>query len=256
MLKKLILLFYFCFMSLFGIEVIWKEENIEQADVKKLYKEYIEKNYSDEVKKFKKSFILDKYGNKYRTVKSPYTEKLWLDRNLGASRVCTSYDDKQCYGDYFQWGRNSDGHEKHNSDITSLEKYSSNSHHNKFITSYINRNSLNSPDSKLWQRFSGINNPCPIGFIVPNINELKAEIININNKYDAFNNFLKLPSAGNRNNVNGKIYGQSKYGNIWTSSIASIYKSDSSTSLGYNDNGSNWDQDHKNYGQSVRCIFE
>jgi len=41
-------------------------------------------------------------GTRYGTIKSPYTGKTWLDRNLGASKVCTSVRDTACYGDYYQ----------------------------------------------------------------------------------------------------------------------------------------------------------
>ena len=44
-------------------------------------------------------------GKSYGTVTSSYTGKVWLDRNLGASQVCTALDDTACYGDYYQWGR-------------------------------------------------------------------------------------------------------------------------------------------------------
>lgn len=45
----------------------------------------------------------------YQTITSPYTGKVWLDRNLGAKRVCQSFSDTQCYGDYYKFsedGRN------------------------------------------------------------------------------------------------------------------------------------------------------
>nr|WP_320009862.1 hypothetical protein [uncultured Desulfobulbus sp.] len=45
------------------------------------------------------------------TVTSP-TGRVWMDHNLGASRVATSYDDKEAYGNLYQWGRGSDGHER------------------------------------------------------------------------------------------------------------------------------------------------
>jgi len=52
------------------------------------------------------------HGVTYGTVTSPYTGRVWLDGNLGASQVCTAYNDSTCYGDYYQWGRGTDGHEK------------------------------------------------------------------------------------------------------------------------------------------------
>jgi len=66
------------------------------------------------------NFILDDggithNGVKYDTVTSPYTGRVWLDRNLGASQVCTSATDTACYGDYYQWGRGHDGHQSSSS---------------------------------------------------------------------------------------------------------------------------------------------
>jgi len=54
-------------------------------------------------------------GRAYNTVLSPKTGRVWLDRNLGADRVCLSKTDLNCYGDFYQFGRPSDGHEKRNS---------------------------------------------------------------------------------------------------------------------------------------------
>lgn len=56
-------------------------------------------------------------GVEYGEVTSPITGRVWLDRNLGAKEVCTSIDDKNCFGDYYQWGRGSDGHEKYKSRV-------------------------------------------------------------------------------------------------------------------------------------------
>jgi hypothetical protein len=40
------------------------------------------------------------------------TGKVWMDRNLGATRQAQSSTDYLAYGDLYQWGRNPDGHEK------------------------------------------------------------------------------------------------------------------------------------------------
>jgi hypothetical protein len=42
-----------------------------------------------------------------------------MDRNLGAARAATSSTDAEAYGDLYQWGRGTDGHEKRNSQTTS-----------------------------------------------------------------------------------------------------------------------------------------
>lgn len=38
--------------------------------------------------------------------------QVWMDRNLGASRVAISSADSLAYGDLYQWGRGTDGHEQ------------------------------------------------------------------------------------------------------------------------------------------------
>jgi hypothetical protein len=49
-------------------------------------------------------------GLTYRLITSPNPpHRVWLDRNLGASQVCTSVTDTACYGDLYQWGRAKDG---------------------------------------------------------------------------------------------------------------------------------------------------
>ena len=53
-----------------------------------------------------------------KDVVSP-TGRIWMDRNLGASRVATSSNDEDAFGDLYQWGRYSDGHQCRNSSITS-----------------------------------------------------------------------------------------------------------------------------------------
>jgi hypothetical protein len=47
------------------------------------------------------------YGFSFNTT----TGIIWLDRNLGASQIATSDSDSSAYGDYYQWGRNPDGHQ-------------------------------------------------------------------------------------------------------------------------------------------------
>ncbi|MCB4784323.1 MAG: hypothetical protein LGB69_07050, partial [Sulfurovum sp.] len=50
----------------------------------------------------------------YRRVTTK-TGRIWLDRNLGASQVAASPFDEASYGDYFQWGRPADGHQRSDS---------------------------------------------------------------------------------------------------------------------------------------------
>ena len=165
-------------------------------------------------------------GTTYGTVTSPYTGKVWLDRNLGASQVCTAYNDTACYGDYYQWGRNYDGHQDSDSPTTTIQATDVNNvGHGDFIddgysfrwASVDNDGSLRSTN---WSKTDGTS-VCPRGFRVPTRDELQAEFENSNSlvNVDFFNNFLKFPIAGKRSgsqafqpDANEEVSG------IWTSS--------------------------------------
>ncbi len=259
--KKTILTILLLANILFATQIVWdgKSQTISHEEYQKAIKEYVDKTYPNKVKTYKKyQYQLlhptDKYGNVYGIVKSPYTGKIWLDRNLGAKRVCRSFDDEQCYGDYFQWGRDSDGHEKQNSATTSTLSSSDTPNHSKFIKSDGNHNWdwRNPQNDNLWQGVDGINNPCPKGYRVPTIDELLVETINqgVKNRYDAFKSFLKLPSAGYRSSGNGFMYTQGSWGDVWSSAV------DGSGSFYLDCNSGNAYKDDVNraFGQSVRCL--
>jgi Protein of unknown function (DUF1566)/Bacterial Ig domain len=155
----------------------------------------------------KKDTILHN-GFSYGTVSSPYTGRVWLDRNLGAFQVCTAYNDSECYGDYYQWGRNADGHEKTTSAIASVKPTNvSDVGHGKFISTIAPPHDWTSSDgwgsqrSLNWSMTDGTS-VCPVGYRVPTISELTAETLysvdGVRNRMDAMNNFLKLPSSSSR----------------------------------------------------------
>ena len=54
------------------------------------------------------------------TVYNPVTGRTWMDKNLGASQVAISFDDVNAFGDLYQWGRASDGHQLRNSTTTTV----------------------------------------------------------------------------------------------------------------------------------------
>ncbi len=276
MIKKLVFTFLALNFSLQASEMVWdgSDSSINSQEYDKAIQEYIDKTYPQKVKEWKKLYKVrlarikaeaerkrlyklnhptDKYGNEYGTVKSSYTGKIWLDRNLGASRVCTSYNDSSCYGDYFQWGRDADGHEKKESSQTSSISYSSTPNHSKSITSSkSNRYDwISNQNDNLWQGINGKNNPCPKGFRVPTIDELLAETTKqgVRNKNDAFNNFLKLPSAGKRTNRSGSFYDQGSWGDLWSSSVNGKY----SHNLYFNSDNARKYYDYRATAFSVRC---
>jgi hypothetical protein len=84
------------------------------------------------------------------------TGKEWMDRNLGASQVATSSIDASAYGDLYQWGRLTDGHEKRTSGTTSTLSSTDDPGHGDFITPGSPPWDWRSPQNdNLWQGVSG-----------------------------------------------------------------------------------------------------
>ena len=98
----------------------------------------------------------------YGTVESQ--GKCWLDRNLGASRVATAYNDSQAYGDLFQWGRLDDGHQDRTSATTTATSSTDDPGHSNFIYGMGDPYDWRDPQNdNLWQGNGAINDPCPPG---------------------------------------------------------------------------------------------
>ena len=101
-------------------------------------------------------------GIEYLTVTSPDTGKIWLDRNLGASQVCTSSTDSSCYGNLYQWGRNDDGHES--SSTTTVTRASNiNPGYANFITQTIGQRLIVQERTAVVPCDGGTNVICPAG---------------------------------------------------------------------------------------------
>jgi len=203
-------------------------------------------------------------GIAYKVVTSPYTDKQWLDRNLGATQVCTAFNDTACYGDYYQWGRDADGHEESTSGTTTTQATNiDNVGHANFITAddtndydwaktVDNNGSLRQAN---WSKIDGTS-VCPSGFRMPTIEELRTELLEagsdqIQNRDDAFSNFLKLPAAGKHSYFDGAMYDVGSLGDVWSSSISGSYASHlyfSATAAGDLNYG------YRAYGLSVRCL--
>ncbi|MBS9782902.1 MAG: hypothetical protein KGV43_03785, partial [Arcobacter sp.] len=172
-------------------------------------------------------------------ITSPITDRKWLDRNLGATQVCTkSRDDfgsdekyvisqKNCFGDYYQWGRYSDGHEKITSQAVSINDVNFNkpkTYKGKFIISDADHDwdwtTIDGDGSKrkaFWSKTDGTS-ICPIGFRVPSLKELKDETtsyareedlasgkVKVTNRDTAFKNFLKFPASRGRASGDGSL---------------------------------------------------
>lgn len=164
----------------------------------------------------------------YESVVSPYTGKVWLDRNLGASQVCAALDDATCYGSHYQFGRNYDGHQEASSTITSTLYNAIDGIGSDFVARSSSPYDWTTADSNgslrvsNWSKTDGTS-ICPVGFRVPTMLELLYETLNasqpIANNTDAFNSFLKLPSAGTRYETDGSIESEGVVGFIATTKL-------------------------------------
>lgn len=156
------------------------------------------------------------------TVYNPATGETWMDRNLGASQVATSYYDTLAHGDLYQWGRLKDGHESRNSGIYFFTSSTDVPGHTFFIQVPYSPYDWRSPKNDfLWQGVNGINNPCPCGFRLPTEAELEAERLSwaANNAIGAFGSPLKLTVGGSRNTNNGSLGNVNNMGYYWSSSL-------------------------------------
>jgi len=175
----------------------------------------------------------------------------WMDRNLGANRVAESSDDSESYGDLYQWGRFSDGHEKRNSTTTGTQSVGDVPNHGNFIIGYQDWRST--PNDELWQD-SGLNNPCPAGFRVPTEAEWKAEYQSwiSPNSAGAYTSPLKQVTAGARWGSDGSVNNEGDDG--WY--LATTLGGGVPYYLNFYDNGVfvGTGSSNRSLGGSIRCI--
>jgi uncharacterized protein (TIGR02145 family) len=180
-----------------------------------------------------------------------YNDRCWLNKNLGAIQPASSYNDYSSFGDYYQWGRLLDGHEKPSSIVTSVLSNQDDPEHGMFIISNSNPYDWRVPQNEsLWHSISGNNNPCPEDWHVPSISEWISASNEWSNRISAVNSPLKLPSAGYRSGTIGNFLDQGTTGNYWSSTPSS-----SNCSYLYFDiNNKNSQATNRINGMSVRCI--
>ncbi|MCB4775721.1 MAG: pre-peptidase C-terminal domain-containing protein, partial [Sulfurovum sp.] len=146
-------------------------------------------------------------GFRYGCVASSKTNRIWLDRNLGASRAATSLSDEGSYGYHFQWGRPKDGHQGVFSDKTNRRATTIHPSSSAFIA--VDNNTTDwvadgvddngaQREAFLWKTDgTGI---CPKGFRVPTIEELFLE-----SSQPHFQSTLNFPLAGFRDGITGDV---------------------------------------------------
>lgn len=207
-------------------------------------------------------------GDNYGTVTSPKTGRIWLDRNLGATKICNKkrsefnsdaeYASSQtdCFGDYYQWGRNADGHQKKDSETSTYRRSSiETGTYNRFVKStnstyhydWVTPDSNGNSRSARWAKTDG-SSICPSGFRVPTIGELQKETVYLSEFIDT----LKLPFTGKRDRSTAKIYYKGFVGSVWSTSTDSYYTK--RLSYDYNNGFDISFKDDRAVGYPVRCI--
>jgi uncharacterized protein (TIGR02145 family) len=204
--------------------------------------------------------------------------RTWLNNNLGANysninnanfnptSQAFGSTDFNAYGSLFQWGRYSDGHElvnwtssttatAPNASITTLSG-SDQPGHSFFIRNVpvlFTPINWRSPPTGLWGDANHTNNPCPLGYRVPNELEVNAiRSLFISNAATAHASSLRLTVAGRRdgttpftNPVNQGVY--------WTR-ITTPTSLNDSRALTFSATISNVSNISRGEGASVRCI--
>ena len=175
-------------------------------------------------------------------------KRIWMDRNLGASRVATSSTDVEAYGDLYQWGRGADGHQSRTSATITTLSSADQPGNGRFILAPDKPIDWRSPqNNNLWQGVNGTNNPCPSGYRLPTEAEWTTERDSWSPKTSvgAFASPLKLPMAGNRTGYDGLIIKVGTIGYYWSSTDYGLSFEGSYTSMSPYSRAN---------GFSVRCI--
>ena len=226
----------------------------------------------------------------FTTVTSPDTAKVWMSRHLGAIQDCTTKTDTACYGDLYQWGRHSDGHQRIDRNTTDncfdsantsiictsstttiretgitatvagVSFIANSSNPGDWVENTTQDNNNVDDDGALRTAFlsktdgSGL---CPTGFRLPSDAELAADTINatattVVNSDTAFSSFLKLPISGYRNRSAAKLVYVDKRGFVWSATAIDS----EANHLKFNGSNAAIVNTYRTYGFSIRCLMD
>ena len=206
-----------------------------------------------------------------------YGTQTWMDRNLGARRVATALNDVLSYGNHYQWGRPADGHEisvwngatatsgRGFHDATALEALSATTtpgHPNFILTNAGTYDWLaTQADPDRWATAN--QGPCPAGYHVPTDAQWATAdafdggalvnggaTVGWDNNTETYESALKLPSAGNRNRINGLLNSQGTHGYYWSSTVSGT----SARPLHFDSTAALTNFNVRAYGFTVRCL--
>jgi hypothetical protein len=200
----------------------------------------------------------------YGTVYNSTTSKVWLDRNLGATRVALSSTDYLAYGDLFQWGRPADGHQlitwtnsttgAGTNGTQSGQVATTTPGTNTFIIPNTDWSSIDSNGAIRSAYFGKTDGTgiCPTGFRVPTEAELDTERASWSsqNSAGAFASLLKLTVVGYRNYNSGSLSNVGGYGYYWSSSVDGAR----SRFLYFGSGNATMSSYYREYGITARCL--
>jgi hypothetical protein len=191
------------------------------------------------------------------------TGKIWMDRNLGATRAATGNTDASSFGDLYQWGRSSDGHQLYNSTIRTTQFSTTTTNNGNYVaeSGQSLRDWIVPSNPNLWQGINGINNPCPTGFRIPTKQEWTDETATWSSQdaTGAYASPLKLPYVNNlRCFFNNGAYASVSAVYYWTSNVDDVttdsWYLNKSYALKLEPSAKSFPAFERGYGFSCRCI--
>jgi hypothetical protein len=199
----------------------------------------------------------------YSTVTTA-TGRIWIDRNLGATRVALSLTDALAYGDYYQWGRPADGHQtqyvtnNNSAGFTNTKSSTSVPSNGLWIVPTDGSNDwLVNPDNNLWTGANPVTNPCPAGFRIPTQSEWEAERMtwSSSNAAGAFASPLKLTLPGMLTGFGSSGATYTAKDNFGQYQTQTAYSNGGVRYFGINSGNAWFDQNYYKYhGMPCRCI--
>lgn len=191
----------------------------------------------------------------------------WTQKNLGSTAVAAAPNDPNAFGNLYQWGRWTDGHQIRTSAMAQASTLSSNDPTGIGMGSpffFIGTNPADwwstgaTADSWMGSTANATNgiDPCASlgpGWQLPTRedweNILGTEAIT--DLATAFDSHLKLTAAGSRDGQTGTVINAGQFGNYWSRTANGLYAKD----LTIGETFVNADDDaYRSYGMSVRCL--
>ena len=193
-------------------------------------------------------------------VKSTVTNKIWMDRNLGAEIIGNNSADSRSFGFLYQGGRDTDGHQERNSQISEkgLVTIEDAVENGIFILADMKNEAgkdwlEDRDDKRWWGPGKGIHDPCPTEFRLPTNEEFEAEFKD-NSNQQVWDN-LKIPYAGYRNMVTGDVGLKAADGKLLARYWTNTPKDRLYRTINWAEGGVMTPyQGYRSMGHSVRCI--